>query len=85
MWSAIWPLALDGLGRFTKMGGSVLIMGLSGSAIVPIIYGYFADKFNPQIAYWVLLPCYLYLVFYAYFGYRMREWSVNKQVATISN
>jgi glucose/galactose transporter len=85
MRSAIWPLALDGLGRFTKMGGSVLIMGLSGSAIVPIIYGYFADKFNPQIPYWVLLPCYLYLVFYAYFGYRMREWSVNKQVATISN
>ncbi len=85
MWSAIWPLALDGLGKFTKMGGSVLIMGLSGSAIVPIIYGYFADQYNPYLAYWVLLPCYIYLLFYAYYGYRMREWSIKKQPVTTAN
>jgi FHS family L-fucose permease-like MFS transporter len=76
MWSAIWPLALNGLGRFTKMGGSILIMGLCGSAIVPIIYGYFADRFNTHAAYWVLLPCYIYLLFYAFHGYRVRNWSL---------
>jgi fucose permease len=74
MWSAIWPLALNELGRFTKMGGSILIMGLCGSAIVPVIYGYFADAFNPHKAYWILLPCYLYLVYYAYYGYRVKNW-----------
>jgi len=78
MWSAIWPLALDSLGRFTKMGGSILIMGLCGSAITPIIYGHFADKFNPHTAYWVLLPCYLYLLYYAFYGYRVRSWSFTK-------
>jgi MFS transporter, FHS family, L-fucose permease len=78
MWSAIWPMALDGLGRFTKMGGSILIMGLCGSAILPIIYGYFADKFNTHIAYWILLPCYLYLIFYAFYGYRIRRWTFKK-------
>jgi len=76
MWSAIWPLALNGLGRFTKMGGSILIMGLCGSAIVPIIYGYFADRYNTHTAYWVLLPCYIYLVYYAYYGYRVKNWSL---------
>jgi glucose/galactose transporter len=76
MWSAIWPLALNGLGRFTKMGGSILIMGLSGSAIVPIIYGYFADQYNPHLAYWVLLPCYAFLVYYAYYGFRVKNWSL---------
>ena len=75
MWSAIWPLALEGLGRFTKMGGSILIMGLCGSAIVPLVYGHFADLYNPRHAYWVLLPCYIYLVFYAFYGYRIRTWS----------
>lgn len=75
MYSTIWPLALNGLGRFTKMGGSLLVMGLSGSALVPLIYGYFADRFNPHIAYWALLPCYIYLVFYAYYGYRVKSWS----------
>jgi FHS family L-fucose permease-like MFS transporter len=74
MWSAIWPLALNGLGRFTKMGGSILIMGLCGSAIIPLVYGYFADAYNPHVAYWILLPCYLYLVYYAYYGYRVKNW-----------
>ncbi len=76
MWSTIWPLALDGLGRFTKKGGSVLIMGLCGSALVPIAYGYFADHFSLYHAYWVLLPCYLYLVFYAFRGYKVRRWTL---------
>jgi len=78
MWSAIWPLALDGLGRFTKMGGSILIMGLCGSALVPLAYGYFADNYSPYLGYWVLLPCYIYLVFYAYRGYKVRTWTFKK-------
>jgi MFS transporter, FHS family, L-fucose permease len=78
MWSTIWPLALNGLGRFTKMGGSILIMGLCGSAILPIIYGYLADQYNTHSAYWVLLPCYIYLLYYAYYGYKVRNWSLKK-------
>jgi len=78
MWSALWPLALNGLGRFTKMGGSILIMGLCGSALVPIAYGYFADHYSPFTGYWVLIPCYIYLVFYAYRGYMVRTWTLVK-------
>jgi len=63
IWAGIWPLALDGLGKFTKLGASVLIMGLCGNAILPLAYGYLADKLNVREAYWVLAPCYLYLVF----------------------
>ena len=80
MWSTIWPLALNGLGRFTKMGGSILIMGLCGSAILPIIYGYFADHFNTRLAYLVLMPCYLYLLFYAFYGYHIKTWSFKKKI-----
>lgn len=75
IWAGIWPLALDGLGKFTKLGASVLIMGLSGNAILPLIYGYFADQHGLREAYWVLVPCYLYLVFYAVRGHRARHWS----------
>ena len=75
MYSTIWPLALTGLGKHTKMGGSILIMGLSGSALIPVVYGYFADMFNPYDAYWVLLPCYIYLVYYAFYGYKLRSWT----------
>ena len=78
VWAGIWPLALDGLGKFTKVGASILIMGLCGNAIMPLFYGYFADVYDVRIAYWVLLPCYLYLVFYAFNGYSLRKWSVEK-------
>ena len=74
IWAGIWPLALDGLGKFTKLGASILIMGLCGNAIIPLFYGYLADIFNVRIAYWVLLPCYLYLMFYAFYGNKIRRW-----------
>ena len=76
VWAGIWPLALDGLGRFTKLGSSIMIMGLCGNALIPLVYGYFADLFNVKLAYWVLFPCYLYLIFYAVKGYSMRKWSL---------
>ncbi|WP_338868909.1 sugar MFS transporter [Spirosoma sp. SC4-14] len=76
VWAGIWPLALDGLGRFTKIGASILIMGLCGNAIMPLFYGYFADKFDVRMAYWVLFPCYLYLVYYALYGHKIKRWSI---------
>jgi fucose permease len=79
MYSTIWPLALHDLGRFTKMGGSILVMGLSGSAVLPLIYGFFADRYGTHAAYWVLLPCYLYLAFYAYYGYRVKRWTLRSE------
>jgi FHS family L-fucose permease-like MFS transporter len=75
VWAGIWPLALDGLGRFTKIGASLMIMGLAGNAVLPLIYGYFADIYTAREAYWVLFPCYLFLIFYAFYGYRLRNWS----------
>lgn len=74
VWAAVWPLALDGLGRFTKLGASLLIMGLSGNALIPLVYGFIADHFGVQQAYWILLPCYSYLFFYAFKGHKIRKW-----------
>jgi len=75
VWAGIWPLALDGLGKFTKLGASIMIMGLCGNALLPLVYGYFADIYDPRAAYWVLVPCYLFLVFYAVYGHKIRRWS----------
>lgn len=70
MWPSIWPLALDSLGRFTKLGAALLIMGIVGGAIMPLVYGAVADSTNRQMAYWVTVPCYLYIFFYAVKGYK---------------
>lgn len=69
---AIWPLAIAGLGRFTKIGSSFLIMALAGGAILPLVYGYLADSISPQQAYWVVIPCYLFILYYATLGYKVR-------------
>jgi len=70
---AIWPLAIDGLGRFTKVGASFLIMALSGGAIIPLLYGALTDSWNAQSAYWILIPCYLFILYYASYGYKIRK------------
>lgn len=74
IWAGIWPLSMDRLGRFIKIGAAILIMGLSGNAVMPLLYGHFADIYGLQNAYFVLLPCYLYLLFYAYKGYKLERW-----------
>lgn len=74
VWPGIWPLALDGLGKYTKLGASMLVMGLAGNAILPLVYGYFADKYGLRNAYWVLFPCYIFLMYYAFYGYSVRRW-----------
>lgn len=73
MWPAIWPLAIGDLGRFTKAGSSLLIMAIAGGALLPLLYGRLADIFNPQQAYWILVPCYLFIGYYANWGHKIRR------------
>ena len=70
MWPSIWPLAIDNLGRFTKTGSSLLVMAIAGAAVIPLVYGWLADHFTPKSAYLVVIPIYLYILFYAVTGHR---------------
>ncbi|HJS55684.1 MAG TPA: sugar MFS transporter [Chitinophagaceae bacterium] len=71
MWPAIWPLAIDGLGRFTKIGAALLIMGIVGGAILPPLYGMLSNAFeSKQMGYWLMIPCYLYVLYYSMKGYK---------------
>ncbi|WP_118973232.1 sugar MFS transporter [Taibaiella koreensis] len=73
MWPAIWPLALTGVGRFTKLGGALLVMGIVGGAVLPPLYGKLAEALHSrQMAYVLMIPCYLYILYYALKGYRPR-------------
>jgi FHS family L-fucose permease-like MFS transporter len=71
MWPSIWPLAIDKLGPFTKTGSALLIMGICGGALLPLVYGALADSSNRQTAYWIMVPCYLYILYYAVKGYKV--------------
>lgn len=70
LWPAIFPLAITGLGRFTKTGSALMIMGISGGAIVPLIYGWLSGITSTQTAYLLLVPCYLYILYYGIKGHK---------------
>jgi len=74
VWPAIWPLALHGLGRFIKTGSALLIMAIAGGAILPLVWGKLADDFSSQAAYWVMIPLYLFIYFYAVKGHKLVSW-----------
>jgi glucose/galactose transporter len=88
VWPAIWPLALTGLGKFTKTASALLIMAISGGAIIPPLYGTLVDGKKEELiaiginegsalaeaasfGYWILLPCYIVILYYAFWGHKV--------------
>lgn len=76
MWPAIWPLAIEGLGRFTKTGSALLIMGIAGGAVLTPLFGLMCDTpaIGSRIALSIFLPCYLFILWYATTGHKRRAW-----------
>jgi MFS transporter, FHS family, L-fucose permease len=88
VWPAVWPLTLKGLGKFTKTASALLIMAISGGAIIPPLYGKLIDGNKATLmasgmgeaaasaeaataGYWILLPCYLIILYYAISGHKL--------------
>jgi glucose/galactose transporter len=88
VWPAIWPLTLKGLGKFTKTASALLIMAISGGAIIPPLYGALVDSEKEYLivsgvdeisataeaaayGYWILLPCYIIILYYAFWGHKV--------------
>lgn len=71
VWPAIWPLALHGLGRFTKTASAVLIIGIAGGAVLPKVWAVLGEKIGFQQAFWIMIPCYLFILYFATYGYKV--------------
>lgn len=92
VWPAIWPLTLEGLGKFTKTASALLIMAISGGAIIPPLYGRIVDANKQELisngiqeanamatastsSYWILIPCYVIILFFAIWGHKIKNWN----------
>ena len=72
MWPAIFPLGIQGLGRFTEQGSALLIMGIAGGAIVPQLFVLLKESMDFQLVFMLLMvPCYLYILYFAMRGHRV--------------
>lgn len=74
IYAGIWPLAIRGLGKWTSLGSSLLVMALCGNAVLSLLYGAASDHLSLQASYWLLVPCFVYMVFYAVYGYKIEKW-----------
>lgn len=72
MWPALWPLAMTDLGKFTKAGSSLMVIAIVGGALIPTVYGLMKDSVGAQSAYWVCVPCFLYILYYGLKGHKIR-------------
>lgn len=73
LWPAIWPLAIKDLGELTKIGSSILVMAIAGGAIFPLLFGWMCDLLqNMQQAYWICIPAYSMILYYAIKGHKIR-------------
>jgi glucose/galactose transporter len=72
MWPAIFPLAIENLGKFTKLGSALLVMGIAGGAVLPQLYARIVPTLGPPSAFfWIVAPCYAYILFYATKGHML--------------
>jgi len=78
MWPAIFPLSIKGLGKFTKIGSALLIMSIGpGGGVIPLVYAEIGGAENPQQGFWVVLICYVFILFFASKGHAWRRWKTN--------
>ena len=71
VWPAIWPLAINGLGKFTKTASALLIVGIAGGALVPRLWATLGESVGLQQAYWIMIPCYLFILYFAISGHKV--------------
>ena len=74
VWPAIWPLALNNLGKYTAQGSALLIMGIAGGEILPMVYGGVSEALGGQTAYIIMLPCYCFIAYYAMWRCKKQSW-----------
>ena len=64
-----------------KAGASLLVMAIVGGAVIPLVFGVIVDAVktyevavvaNYQTGYWVMIPCYLFILYFAASGHKVR-------------
>jgi len=82
LWGTIWGLSIQGLGKYTKTGAAMLLMSVIGGGIFPVIFGRLLDinTINPQNAMLLLIPCYLLILGFSSWGFRLKSWRLRTKI-----
>ena len=81
MFPTIFTLGIKGLGALTEEGSGLLIMAIAGGAL-SYFQGVLADHVGLQLSYLLPAACYVYVLFYAVWGSRVRETRAKEALTT---
>lgn len=81
MWGAIFNLAVEGLGVYTAKASGLFMMMVVGGGVLPLLQTWIADKAGYIFSYWLIVACFIYLLYYALLGSR----NVNKDIPVDEN
>ena len=70
MWPCIFPMSIEGLGKYTTQASGLLVTMIVGGAVIPEIQGFLADHYGYQRSFLIVLLCYAYVLFFALYGHR---------------
>lgn len=73
LFPCIFTLGMDGLGKFSEEGSSLLIMGIFGGAVIPFIMGIGIDTLGVQKVFIIPAFCYLFIVYYGLSGSKIHK------------
>lgn len=76
MFPTVFSLSIRGLGQKTKLGSSLIIMGIVGGATIPPIMGLVSDASNIKFAYLVPIVCFSYILYFATTNLRVKKLEV---------
>ncbi len=79
-WPCIWPLALKGLGRFTKTAAAFLIMAIAGDALLPVLYAQLNSMFGAHAGLFLIMMLYITILFYAGIWHKKKAWKSNHSI-----
>ncbi len=75
MWGAIFTLAVAKLGKYTSVASGVIMIGVVGGALLPLMQGVLADVFNGswRMTWFIVVVCELYMFYYAFSGHKVKQ------------
>lgn len=76
MWTSIFNLATEGLGKYTAAASGIFMMMVVGGGLLPLVQNFIADNSSYLVSYIVPIIAMIYMLSYALFGSK----NVNKDI-----
>jgi FHS family L-fucose permease-like MFS transporter len=70
MYPTVFALGIAELGPMTSKGSGVITIGNVGGAVIPVLFGWLADRIGIQYAFVLPIICYIYVAYYGFSGYK---------------